>query len=602
MDIFNYCNQCKKSLKSNNFDKKKNGNFYTRCKSCRINHNKHEKEKYIKKKCSTQTLCNDNNCKKCFSRSFASFDGVTTNEKLKIDCWNPNKNGKLMPRDVFKSSSKKYWFKCDVCKHDFDGILANISKNRWCPYCSGGNLCNDNCKECFSRSFASYDAVTTNEKLKIDCWNPNKNGKLMPRDVFKLSNKKYWFKCDVCKHDFDSVLNSISGLNCWCPYCSGKNLCNDNCKKCFSRSFASYNGKTINSKLKIDCWHPDKNGKLIPRNVFKSSHKKCWFKCDVCKHNFYGILNDVSNKNRWCPYCSGKKLCKDNCKKCFSRSFASYDGKTMDGLIKIDCWHPDKNGELTPRDIAKSSHKKCWFKCNFCKHDFDSTLNNVSSLNCWCPYCSSKNLCNDNCIKCFSRSFASYNGKTINNKLKIDCWHPDKNGKLMPRNVFKSSDKKCWFKCDVCNYEFKSFLKKVYRNNQWCPHCKNKTELKLYKWLLKHDKIKNVKREFDPKWCSTQYRHMNKKKELKNGKYQYRFDFLITFNNNQKLIIELDGRQHFEQVRNWKTPLEHQIRDKYKEFKANKHNIPLMRCIQEDVYMDKNKWEVKLKTQLQKYY
>ena len=100
MEIFNYCNQCKKSLNCDNFDKKKNGDYYTRCKVCRINHNENEKNKYIKKKCSGRNLCNDINCDECLNKSFASYDGKTENGKLKIDCWHPTKNGNVKPRDV----------------------------------------------------------------------------------------------------------------------------------------------------------------------------------------------------------------------------------------------------------------------------------------------------------------------------------------------------------------------------------------------------------------------------------------------------------------------------------------------------------------------
>lgn len=115
--------------------------------------------------------------------------------------------------------------------------------------------------------------------------------------------------------------------------------------------------------------------------------------------------------------------------------------------------------------------------------------------------------------------------------------------------------------------------------------------------MLKQKYIKKVKREYKPKWCSTKFRTNNKI----NGKYQYRFDFLVIFDNGKELIIELDGRQHYEQVSNWNNPFLIQIRDKYKEFKASKNNIPLIRCFQEDVYSDKNKWKTKLKKQLKRY-
>ena len=83
------------------------------------------------------------------------------------------------------------------------------------------------------------------------------------------------------------------------------------------------------------------------------------------------------------------------------------------------------------------------------------------------------------------------------------------------------------------------------------------------------------------------------------GKYQYRYDFLVTLKNKKQLIIELDGVQHYKQVWKWKSPLEQQIRDKYKEFKAKKHNLDIVRCIQEDVYNDNNKWDIQLLNMLQ---
>jgi very-short-patch-repair endonuclease len=330
----------------------------------------------------------------------------------------------------------------------------------------------------------------------------------------------------------------------------------------------------------------------------KKNNGNFYTRCKSCRKNH----NDNERK-KYVKKCSKRSLCADKeCSHCCNRSFASYDKKTVNEKLKVDCWHPTKNGELIPRNISKYSNKKYWFQCDVCNHDFDSLLCNISILNNWCPYCANQKLCDeDDCYYCYNNSFASYDKETVNGKLKVDCWHSTKNCKLIPRNITKCNGKKCWFKCDVCNHDFDSSLGNVSSGNTWCPHCKNKTELKLYNWLLKQENIENVKREYNPKWCSTEFRFLNKKKELKNGKYQYRYDFLITFNNKKELIIELDGIQHSKQVMNWKPPLGQQIRDKYKEFKARKHKIPLIRCKQEDVYMDRNNWEKKLKKKIKKY-
>lgn len=85
-----------------------------------------------------------------------------------------------------------------------------------------------------------------------------------------------------------------------------------------------------------------------------------------------------------------------------------------------------------------------------------------------------KKLCRlEKCQDCYEKSFASH--------PRSKNW--SKKNKLSPREVFKSSDKKYMFDCDVCLHEFKNRPKHA-NNGNWCPHCKNKTELKLYNYLL----------------------------------------------------------------------------------------------------------------------
>jgi very-short-patch-repair endonuclease len=306
--------------------------------------------------CANQKLCDNEDCKSCYEKSFASH------EKSKY--WS-DKNGDI-PRKVFKSSStKKYWFNCE-CGHDFESALSEITgHNTWCPYCASRKLCNDNCCQiCFNKSFASH------EKSKY--WS-DKNGDI-PRKVFKSVKNKYWFNCE-CGHDFESSLNSIGGiLHSWCPYCSNppKKLCdNEDCKSCYEKSFASHE--------KSKYWS-DKNGD-IPRKLFKCSGKKFWFNCE-CGHDFESALSEITGQhNTWCPYCSNppKKLCdNEDCKSCHEKSFASQE--------KSKYWS-DKNGDI-PRKVFKSAKNKYWFNCD-CGHNFESSLNNIYN-NKWCPICVNK--------------------------------------------------------------------------------------------------------------------------------------------------------------------------------------------------------------------
>ena len=69
------------------------------------------------------------------------------------------------------------------------------------------------------------------------------------------------------------------------------------------------------------------------------------------------------------------------------------------------------------------------------------------------------------------------------------------------------------------------------------------------------------------------------------------FDFCIP---ELKIIIELDGRQHFIQVSNWSSPEETYENDLFKEMCAKENGYSVIRIIQEDVLNDTYDWLAKL--------
>jgi len=538
-------------------------------------------------------LCEDDDCTFCHNNSLASYTGKTPSGKPKVDCWDSEKNGDLTPRNVMKYSKKNRWFNCPECPHRWSVGISSVSGGCWCPYCSNQKLCeNESCEFCRNNSFASYTGKTPLGKLKAHCWDSEKNGDLKPRDVFKSSGKSYWHRCDKCPHSFKQSLDQVK-RGFWCPYCCKpcKKLCaDDDCTFCHNNSFASYTGKTTSGKPKVDCWDSEKNGDLTPRNVMKYSHKKHGFKCDKCCHSFKSSPDKVSG-GKWCPFCCKPctKLCEDDdCTFCHNNSLASYTGKTPSGKPKVDCWDSEKNGNLTPLNVMKYSNKKRWFNCPECQHTIQKNPASVVGGE-WCPYCckACKKLCEDgDCTFCHNKSFASYTGKTPLGKPKVDCWNK-KNDELKPRKLTKSSGKVGHFTCDDCMYEFKKKIEGV-TQGAWCPVCVRKTEKKLYTWLKTTYPDLTIIKEYQPDWC----------KNIATG-YYLPFDFYI---NEFNLIIELDGRQHFEVIEYWKNdPEQQQVRDRYKMQCANSKNISVIRIKQVDVYYDKINWTDELTKKIKSY-
>lgn len=354
------------------------------------------------------------------------------------------------------------------------------------------------------------------------------------------------------------------------------------CVPCFDKSLASYKGKTNKGKLKIECWS-EKN-ELKPWQVPLKSNQKYLFDCDECQHTFESTISNMT-KDVWYPYCTNMKLCgKKECKLCFDKSLASYDSRTLKNNLKISCFC--NFNELKPVEINKNSKKKCWFECDVCEHKFEKSVQKLALCNRWCPYCANQKLCKkEDCKICFEKSLASFEDKTAKGKYKKDCLNEEL---LTPRDIFKCSNKKYNFECDDCKNNFISCLGGVTgKERTWCPLCKNKTESKFKHYI--HGKYPQYKLKYQPRyeWC-------------RGGKINRTlpFDFAI---EELKIIIEIDGRQHFEQVKNWQTPEHNLERDLYKMKKAKENSYTIIRIIQEDIYLDNNNWQEKLDANLKKY-
>ena len=198
-------------------------------------------------------------------------------------------------------------------------------------------------------------------------------------------------------------------------------------------------------------WHPNKNASLTPEDVTPGSDKKVWWLCS--KGHAWKATVKNRNKGAGCPYCSGKRVCIDNCLATVNPSLAKE-------------WHFAKNAHLTPRDVTPGSHKKVWWRCRK-GHAWKAVIYSRNQGR-GCPYCSGRMASIDNCLA------------TVNPSLAKE-WHPTKNETLTPENVTPGSDKKVWWLCSK-EHEWKAA---IYSRNQGrgCPYCflsSSELELRVY--------------------------------------------------------------------------------------------------------------------------
>ena len=151
------------------------------------------------------------------------------NDKRMVNAWCPSNIG--TPEDYSLYSHKKIKFICFDCNHTISIALYDIAKGVWCGYCSGRYLCGESeCNACYEKSFAFHHPDKSLE------W--SSRNAVIPRQVTKASNKKFFFDCATCGHEYQMSLHSINNGS-GCKYCGGKSLCETlGCVVCHKKTFA----------------------------------------------------------------------------------------------------------------------------------------------------------------------------------------------------------------------------------------------------------------------------------------------------------------------------------------------------------------------------
>lgn len=112
------------------------------------------------------------------------------------------------PDTIPPKNNSKYWWKCNKGHESYLSRVNNKINNNGgnCPFCSHQKIS-------IEKSLFIINPSLSRE------WHPTKNGVLDPKDVFANSNKKAWWLCPICKHEWKAAIYSRnSGVGC--PNCS----------------------------------------------------------------------------------------------------------------------------------------------------------------------------------------------------------------------------------------------------------------------------------------------------------------------------------------------------------------------------------------------
>ena len=268
-------------------------------------------------------------CPACVNRVATDKNNLTVTHPELAKEYHPTKN-KKPANQVTAGTAEKLWWICSVCGHEW-GATGNsrTSKNAGCPACYGIAITEKN------------NLAVSHPELAKE-YHPTKNEK-PANQVFAGTEKKLWWICSVCEHEWEAT--------------GGKRVQGRGCPACVNHAVTKKNNLAVTHPELAKEYHPTKNEK--PANqVFAGTHKKLWWICSVCKHEWEAI-GKSRVRGTGCPGCAKQAPTDKN-------------NLTVTHPELAKEYHPTKN-EKPANQVFAGTEKKLWWICSVCEHEWEAT-------------------------------------------------------------------------------------------------------------------------------------------------------------------------------------------------------------------------------------
>ena len=197
----------------------------------------------------------------------------------------------------------------------------------------------------------------------------------------------------------------------------------------------------------LEQWHPTKNAGLTPHDVMPGSHKKIHW-CCADGHEWQAAAY-VRTAGHGCPVCAREK-----------RPLSQTLEEKAPHLVKE--WHPTKNQDITPNNVAPYTVRRVWWKCEK-GHEWRAVIKDRAN-GAGCPVCANRVI------------IAGENDlATTHPEIAVE-WHPELNGELTPQMVSWGSRRKVWWVCKK-GHEWQAVIQSRTLNQHGCPICAGKIVL-----------------------------------------------------------------------------------------------------------------------------
>lgn len=331
-------------------------------------------------------------------------------------------------------------------------------------------------------------------------WHPSKNGDVSPADIALHSNKRFWWLCSKCGHEWQTSANHRTSQGNGCPECA-------------KIARGAERAKTAARKNNFAAQYPDLaaewnyalNGSLSPEDVSASSNQKVWWQCSFCGHQWQNTVTHRTNRGSGCPACTrGQTSFAEQVVFFYvSQVFPDAVNRYKD-TFEFDIFIPSVNTAVEyDGSFYHSSKKKLELdnsKDRYCHKQGIKLIrfrapqlpDTENAIRITCQEhqladglvalfkilertCSPIDFDKDH-IKItekFRQTQRENSLQTLYPHIAAE-WHPTKNGKVVPSAIAPKANTKFWWKCSTCGYEWQSTPSHRSSRGDGCPFCSGK--------------------------------------------------------------------------------------------------------------------------------
>lgn len=341
--------------------------------------------------------------------------------------WDQEANGEITPKTISYGSGKKAWWRCEK-GHTWQAVVNSRSSGSGCPVCAGKVALN-----------GETDLATELPELAHQ-WHPVKNAPLTPSQVTRGSHRVVWWCCEKGHEWRAAVKARVEGNGC--PVCAGRML------------LTGQNDLAALYPRLAAQWHPLKNGALRPDLVLASTARRVWWRCEK-GHEWQARVKDRIN-GTGCPICCGQKV-EEGVNDLASRY-----------PVLAAQWNLTANGKLRPQQVAVSSNRRVWWRCER-GHEWQASIYSRTRDQTGCPYCANRKV------------FAGFNDLATLEPELAKQWHPTLNGTLTPEDVTAGNRRKVWWVCPEGHVWKTAVFARTGQRRTGCPVCAGNVNRKKHR-------------------------------------------------------------------------------------------------------------------------